>query len=197
MLTGLYPHKHQVINNDKLGLDVVSHTLMTFPRLLRMAGYETAFVGKWHMGLDDSRRPGFDRWFSFKGQGQYLDPVVNDDGAVRQLDGYMTDHINRQALEWVNRPRHKPFCMIVSHKVVHAPYLPAPRHENLYADYKFTPPAIAKGDLAGKFALNRKLDELYDLRSDPQEEHNVASTAPAEALSEMRQELARLISESK
>ena len=37
---------------------------MTFPRQLREAGYETAFIGKWHMGLDDSRRPGFDTWIS-------------------------------------------------------------------------------------------------------------------------------------
>ncbi len=71
-LTGLYPHKHRVINNDRLGLDVISHTLMTFPRQLREAGYETAFIGKWHMGLDDSRRPGFDTWISFKGQGVYI-----------------------------------------------------------------------------------------------------------------------------
>jgi arylsulfatase A-like enzyme len=30
-LTGQYAHKHEVINNDKLGLDVISHTLMTWP----------------------------------------------------------------------------------------------------------------------------------------------------------------------
>lgn len=79
-LTGLYPHTHRVINNDKLGIDVISHTLMTFPRQLREQGYETAYIGKWHMGLDDSRRPGFDSWISFKGQGIYIDGVVNDNG---------------------------------------------------------------------------------------------------------------------
>ena len=68
-LTGQYPHEHRVTNNDRLGLDVISHTLMTFPRRLREEGYETAYIGKWHMGLDDSRRPGFDLWISFKGQG--------------------------------------------------------------------------------------------------------------------------------
>jgi arylsulfatase A-like enzyme len=157
ILTGQYPHKHQVINNDKLGLDVISHTLMSFPRLLRRAGYETAFIGKWHMSNDDSRRPGFDRWFSFKGQGAYLDPVVDDDGRRRQLDGYMSDHLNRAAQEWLARPRSAPFCLIVAHKAVHAPYLPAPRHEKLYADYTFVPPPVAPGDRAGKPALNRKV----------------------------------------
>src|SRR3954453_4363794 len=68
-LTGLYPHAHRIINNDRIGLDAISHTLVTFPRMPRESGYETAFVGKWHMGSDDSRRPGFDHWVSFKGQG--------------------------------------------------------------------------------------------------------------------------------
>src|SRR4051812_23814193 len=135
-LTGLYPHRHGVVNNDRVGLDVISHTLYTFPRMLREAGYETGFVGKWHMGLDDSRRPGFDTWVSFKGQGLYRDPVVNVNGEQRQLDGYMTDHLNRWAVEFVRKPRAKPFCLYLSHKAVHIPYLPAPRHEKLYSDVK-------------------------------------------------------------
>ena len=154
-LTGLYPHSHRVINNDKLGLDVVSHTLMTWPRQLREAGYETAFIGKWHMGLDDSRRPGFDRWLSFKGQGIYIDGVVNDDGLQRQITGYMTDYLNEQALAFVRKPHPKPFAMIVSHKAVHVPYLPAERHEPLYADYEFKPVAPVAGDLAGKPVMTR------------------------------------------
>jgi N-acetylglucosamine-6-sulfatase len=90
-LTGLYAHSHRIINNDKNGLDGISHTLVTWPRLLREAGYETAFIGKWHMGFDDSRRPGFDEWISFKAQGMFIDPVVNENGNRRQLSGYMTD----------------------------------------------------------------------------------------------------------
>jgi arylsulfatase A-like enzyme len=50
-LTGQYAHAHKVTNNGRVGLDVISHTLMTFPRRLREAGYETAFIGKGHMGL--------------------------------------------------------------------------------------------------------------------------------------------------
>ena len=155
-LTGLYPHAHRVVNNDKLGQDVISHTLVTFPRQLREAGYETAFIGKWHMGMDDSRRPGFDRWYSFKGQGAYIDGVVNDEGRILQTDGYTTDHINAQAVEWLGRKRAKPFCLVLAHKAVHAPYLPAKRHEGLYADYRFTRPPVAEGDLEGKPAMARK-----------------------------------------
>ena len=159
-LTGLYPHAHGVINNDKLGLDVISHTLVTWPRQLREAGYETAFIGKWHMGLDDSRRPGFDRWISFKGQGVYIDGVVNEDGVSRQLTGYMTDYLNAQAVAFIAQPRARPFALVLSHKAVHIPYLPAARHEPLYADYAFAPEPPRPGDLAGKPVLTRPLPRL-------------------------------------
>lgn len=162
-LTGLYPHTHRVINNDKLGLDVISHTLMTWPRQLREAGYETAFIGKWHMGLDDSRRPGFDRWLSFKGQGIYIDGVVNDDGLPRQLTGYMTDYLNEQAVAFVRKARSKPFALVVSHKAVHIPYLPAPRHEQLYADYHFTPRPPAEDDVPNKPIMTRLVPRVDHL----------------------------------
>jgi N-acetylglucosamine-6-sulfatase len=138
---------------------------MTWPRMLREAGYETAFIGKWHMGLDDSRRPGFDRWLSFKGQGIYIDGVVNDDGLQRQIDGYMTDYLNAQALAWVRQPHRKPFALIVSHKAVHIPYLPAPRHEPLYANYEFTPAPAKPADLDGKPVMTRRIPvtDRFDL----------------------------------
>ncbi len=92
---------------------------------------------------DDSRRPGFDHWVSFKGQGTYYDPVVNVDGRQLQLDGYMTDILNRRALAFVGRARSKPFLLILAHKALHVPYLPARRHESLYAGEKYVPPASA------------------------------------------------------
>ncbi len=159
-LTGLYPHQHRVFNNDKLGLDIISHTLMTFPRQLRENGYETGLVGKWHMGLDDSRRPGFDTWISFKGQGVYIDGVVNDNGMQRQLRGNMTDYLNRRAVEFVKQPREKPFCLYLAHKAVHGPFLPAERHEDLYSDYVVQLPARDEADLAGKPMMNRSFPRI-------------------------------------
>jgi N-acetylglucosamine-6-sulfatase len=111
------------------------------------------------MGLDDSRRPGFDRWFSFKGQGAYIDGVVNDEGTRIQTTGYMTDIINKQAVEFVNRDHNQqPFAMIVSHKATHWPILPAKRHEDLYHDYKFESPPVSEDDVKGKPLLTREVD---------------------------------------
>ena len=77
-LTGQYAHTHGIIDN--VDRSAASHQLVTFPFMLHQSGYATAFVGKWHMGNDDKPRPGFNRWVSFKGQGTYTDPEINEDG---------------------------------------------------------------------------------------------------------------------
>jgi N-acetylglucosamine-6-sulfatase len=163
-LTGLYPHRHRVINNDRVGMDAVSHTLVTFPRILRENGYHSAYIGKWHMGLDDSRRPGYDHWVSFKGQGLYIDPVLNVNGASIQASGYTTDILNQHAVDFLNNKPPKPFVLYVAHKAVHAPYIPAPRHEKLYAGYHYQPPAVSPQDRAGKPVLTRPVPPADLLR---------------------------------
>src|SRR3546814_2864741 len=76
--------------------------LRFFPQYLQAADYQTAFIGKWHMGnQDDEPQPGFDRWVSFKGQGQYYNPTLNVDGEeVEYSDStYMTDLLTRRSEE--------------------------------------------------------------------------------------------------
>jgi N-acetylglucosamine-6-sulfatase len=143
-LTGQYPHKHGVIDNKNHS--ELSHKLITFPRLLHDAGYTTAYVGKWHMGTDDSPRPGFDRWVSFKGQGAFIDPAMNIDGQQSKVQGYMTDLLNRHALDFVKKQHTKPFALYLAHKAVHGPFTPAERHKTLYTNDKHTlPPNTAVG----------------------------------------------------
>ena len=159
-LTGLYPHAHRIVNNDDQGLEVKSHRLMTFPRILReMADYHTAYIGKWHMGFDDSRRPGFDHWISFKGQGQFIDPVVNINGDQVQTDGYLTDLITQWGVEYLDQEHPQPFCLVLSHEATHNPFIPAARHENLYHDVKVKPTATDEQALAGKKALQRAMPD--------------------------------------
>src|SRR5262245_22417225 len=68
ILTGLYAHRHGVVDNNR----PVRPDLVFFPQLLQRAGYRTGFFGKWHMGGDsDDPQRGFDRWVSFRGQGEY------------------------------------------------------------------------------------------------------------------------------
>lgn len=137
ILTGLYTHRHRVIDNNRL----VPPGTRFFPEYLQQAGYETAFVGKWHMGgSHDEPRPGFDHWVSFRGQGNYLPPgpkyTLNVNGERVPQKGYITDELTDYAVDWLETQKDsdKPFFLYLSHKAVHANFTPAKRHEGKYAN---------------------------------------------------------------
>ena len=106
-----------------------------FPQTLQTSGYQTAFIGKWHMGhAHDEPRPGFDHWVSFKGQGTYFDPTLNINKRRQSFKGYTTDVLTDQALAWLKKGRDakRPFFLYLSFKAVHYPFQPAPRHHGRY-----------------------------------------------------------------
>ena len=140
ILTGQYAHRHRVVDNN----NPVPPGTIFFPQYLQKAGYDTAFIGKWHMGPDgDAPQPGFDRWVSFRGQGSYL-PVrdgLNVDGKAVPQKGYITDELTDYAMDWLKgRRTDKPFFLYLSHKAVHADFVPADRHKGRYAGKPFVPP---------------------------------------------------------
>lgn len=141
ILTGMYPSKHGVVDNDS----PMKEGNTFFPQHLQKAGYETAFVGKWHMGHHhDDPRPGFDHWVSFRGQGVYNDPELNIDGERIQRKGYISDLLTDYAADWIKKPREKPFFLYLSHKAVHAEFQPAERHQGKYENAELTyPPSMA------------------------------------------------------
>jgi arylsulfatase A-like enzyme len=125
--------------------------LSRFPAWLHDQGYETGFIGKWHMGEDDTPRPGFDYWLSMKGHGAYFDPQVNENGTHRTIRGYLTDIFNEHAVRFMKKEHEKPYCLWLAHKAVnpevfHNPdgstdvrlgaslFSPAERHKKLYAN---------------------------------------------------------------
>ena len=149
MLTGLYAHRHRVVDNN----NPIPKGTVFFPQYLQRAGYDTAFIGKWHMGGGlDGPQPGFDRWVSFKGQGTYRPSAdgLNIDGRRVPQKGYITDELTDFAIDWLNgRPAQKPFFMILSHKAVHSEFIPAERHRGRYANSPVPkPPTRAVPDAA-------------------------------------------------
>ncbi|WP_126174583.1 sulfatase family protein [Altericroceibacterium xinjiangense] len=150
ILTGLTARNHGVVDNN----DSSEEGLVYFPSYLQQAGYQTAFIGKWHMGsATDMPRAGFDKWVSFAGQGNYF-PVVGANGRVNTLNvdgravaqqGYLTDELTDYAMNWLQTERasDKPFFLYLSHKAVHSDPLPAPRHQGQYDDHAFNLPASA------------------------------------------------------
>jgi len=95
ILTGQYASRHGIIDN--VARDALSHRLPNYHVALQQLGYETAHIGKWHMGNDGTPRAGYDTWVSFDGHGRLVDPRLNENGVYREHKGYMTDLPNERA----------------------------------------------------------------------------------------------------
>ena len=176
-LTGQYARRHGI--TDNVDRSPRSHELITFPRLLHDAGYETAFLGKWHMGVDDKARPGIDHWVSVQGQGSYLDPEFNVNGTRKKIPGYFTDILNQFAVDFLKQKHTRPFLLYLSHKAVHpdlvqnadgsvsdpnaGKFIPADRHKKLYADAKIPHRANYAKPPENKPALQRQIGDLPPL----------------------------------
>ena len=180
ILTGQYASRHGIIDN--VGRDAMSHRLANYHLALKSLGYETAHIGKWHMGNDASPRPGYDHWVSFRGQGTITDPVFWEQGGERQLRGYVTDLLNERAVEFVGRKRRHPFALFLAHKAVHPDvqqkqdgtidvstmqgYVLPERHRDLYrgCEYPARPNVLPPEEV-----LKQKpaWKELFELRQDP------------------------------
>ena len=149
ILTGQYAHTNGIVDNT--ARDSASHRLPTFAVPLAAAGYRTAFIGKWHMGNDDTRRPGWTRWVAMKGQGEVIDPRLNVDGERIVAPGYVTDVLTDYATEFIRGPGREPFMLFLAHKALHpnimqrddgstaalaaqpSGFIPAERHRGRYA----------------------------------------------------------------
>jgi N-acetylglucosamine-6-sulfatase len=143
ILTGQYASRHGIIDN--VARDAASYRLPNYHLRLQQLGYETAHLGKWHMGNDGKPRPGYDYWVAYDGHGRLFDPTLNEHGVYVSHTGYITDIMNEMAVEFVRRKHAKPWSLWFAHKAVHPDaeqaadgtvrmggYRAARRHEDLY-----------------------------------------------------------------
>jgi N-acetylglucosamine-6-sulfatase len=177
ILTGLYTRNHGILDNTERSAQ--SHKLETFARRLHEGGYNTGFIGKWHMGNDPTPRPGFDYWAAMKGQGEAIDPELFEGGRLSRTKGYVTDILTERALGFLGQKRTSPFMLMLSHKALHpnilqnadgstvsigeGGFIPAERHKKLYAG--LTPPRRDNYGVTprGKLALERRIEGLAPL----------------------------------
>lgn len=163
IVTGQYASRHGIIDN--VARDAMSHRLPNYHLELQRLGYETAHIGKWHMGNDGMPRPGYDYWVSYDGHGSIRDPRLNHGGRYEQHRGYITDIMNELALQWLDAQPlpgkgrgakdRKPWSLFFAHKAVHPDaeqladgtlnisaqggYVVAERHRTLYEGEVFPP----------------------------------------------------------
>ena len=136
LLTGRYPtrfgHEFNSVAS-KTGLHLKETTLAD---RLKILGYATACIGKWHLGGGPEYRPtrrGFDEFYGTLANSPFFHPTNFVDsllsGDVRMIDDgtfYTTDAYTERSLEWIEKNSSKPMFLYIPFNAVHAP-LQAPQ----------------------------------------------------------------------
>lgn len=143
ILTGQYPQRHGfefnpehapgvTVDYNQLGLDPSTRTLA---EALRLRGYRTALIGKWHLGPAIPFQPtrhGFDEFFGIRGGFIDYRPTP---GLDRELwrneqrtttDDYLTDALTDEACAFIDRNAPDPFFLCLAYTAIHRPLQPRP-----------------------------------------------------------------------
>lgn len=136
LLTGRYQQRfgHE-FNPGPAGSESQSFGLplseKTLPQRMKALGYATGMVGKWHLGTRDGYYPtdrGFDEFFGFLGgahsyvnaRADAKNPILRGKEVIAEIS-YTTDEFAREACEFIERHKDKPFFLYVPFNAVHAP----------------------------------------------------------------------------
>lgn len=154
ILTGTYNHINGVRTLDSR----LDGRQTTFPKLLQSAGYQTALVGKWHLGHGGWSDPtGFDYWKVLLGQGLYHDPEFIEMGEYGTAQGYVTDLITDYSMQWLDdRDPDKPFLLMCHHKAPHDKFEYHPKHADLYQDIEIPEPDTFDDDYLNRSEAARE-----------------------------------------
>ncbi len=174
LLTGQYPLTHGVFVNDVN----LSHQSVTLADAFSGGGYDTAYIGKWHVDgygrssfIPSKRHLGFDFWRVLECSHNYNESYfyADDDPTVRLWKGYDSEAQTRAAQEYIRQhSKEKPFLLVLSWGPPHNPYQTAPQ----YFKDKYKPEDIvlrpnvpqefsetAQKQLAGYYAHISALDQ--------------------------------------
>jgi arylsulfatase A-like enzyme len=149
-LTGMYSHSTGVVD---LRPRAIPDSIPTLAELFRQAGYEVGMFGKVH--VHDMEKRNWDYYFGIGGaEANYYHPMIteSENGNVKvpkQFEGYFDDLVTDRALEWMNQPRQKPFCLFLWFMAPHAPFYRARRHADLYNGVAIPKPTTFDDDLKG------------------------------------------------
>ncbi|MEX6686166.1 sulfatase [Danxiaibacter flavus] len=164
LLTGKYSH----INGYTLNEKKFNTGQQVFPRLLQQNGYQTAWIGKWHLG---NLPEGFDHYQILNSQGQYYNPQFissNHDTTIHH--GYVTNLITQFTEAWLDkRDTSKPFFLVVGEKATHREWLPDIQDLGAYDDKTFSLPPNFHDDYKNRIAAQNQdmtIDKTMRLKED-------------------------------
>ena len=132
LLSGHYPAKVGVERNAGGGVGLLAK-YDTLVRELKKANYQTAAVGKWHLGQSGSFGPnahGFDSFLGFHTwtigyhthNTQSGSPGLYRDDNLVSMDGYLTDILSNEAVQFINAQKDGPFFLYLAYNTQLPPY---------------------------------------------------------------------------
>jgi arylsulfatase A-like enzyme len=142
MLTGRYGHATGVVSNDVRLPD--DEYLLS--QAFKDAGYATGYIGKWHLAgyrkdpVDKVNRRGWDFWAVRNCSHQHHKPAycLNDAKKPIVVKGWEPDIQTDLAIEFINKNKANPFCLMVSFGPPHNPYKAPQRYVDRYKGRKLT-----------------------------------------------------------
>ena len=160
ILTGTYNH----INGVTTLATPIDGRQQSFIKELKKADYQTAVVGKWHLGRGGESDPqGFDYWNVLPGQGDYHDPMMIEMGVEKQHEGYVTDIITDLSIDWLDkRGTEKPFCLMYHHKAPHRWWEPDDKHADMYEDVDIPEPETFWDDYSNRASAAKEAEMRVD-----------------------------------
>lgn len=172
IFTGLHALKHKAAANDM----PVDTTALSMGKIFKNEGYQTAYIGKWHMGgvprekfIEENDRLGFDFWRGCNCNHEYLNAYYDDNENVRHtIDGYEPVVQTDLAIDFLNKnsDNPNPFILSLCFGPPHNPYFQLPEGEKeRFISKKFALRKNAvlrkKHDFAVKFQPLHKLYAGY------------------------------------
>ena len=162
ILTGKYSHINGFFKNE--GGGDFDGSQQTFPKLFQKAGYQTAVIGKWHLGTTPT---GFDYskvMVNQGGQGTYFNTVFVENGkdTITETTRHSTAQVAHDAIQWLSskRDKSKPFMLMYQFKAPHRPWDPDPKFKNLYSDSDLPYPESFNDDYSGRKAASENMLEI-------------------------------------
>jgi arylsulfatase A-like enzyme len=138
LLTGRWPHETGVVDNATRDSSFLRSGEQTLGNLFSNAGYDTAYVGKWHLGSPQRAHDefGFEHSIIWTKSNQHWNSrYIDVGGERRESNAYNATQMTDQLLEFIARPRSKPFFATVSWNPPHSDYVDAPeKFAALYPD---------------------------------------------------------------
>ncbi|WP_186756604.1 sulfatase family protein [Echinicola salinicaeni] len=173
LLTGKYSHLNGFRRNTDSKFNPGQDQ---FVKNLQAAGYQTAWIGKYHLGENPQ---GLDYYEILPGQGYYFNPdfiVKGKEERVRKT-GYVSDLVEDAAENWMdNRDPEKPFCVVIGHKATHRTWMPDLKDMDMYDDVTFPIPDNFYDNYEGRLAamendmsVDKTMIMGYDLKMFPDE----------------------------